>query len=283
MKTENYLTLCLEQAALSPLHYRHGCVVTRGGKVIGHGFNDYRPGFDGGALKTGRSRSNMGHNRAPGAVLKPERKPKPNEKSLKFPAGFVPFDEVGDGPYANQPLSMHSEMMAIQSALAASRSALSSTALSFQKPCFELRGEGKRKSRLRNRNETLKSYIGRVFNEAGLQTAASSCSPEQRRGRTQTPEWRFEASTPGPGAPEAERSRRSGRRQGQEYQQHISIARINGCEEKPHDQESEEVLVSIQVSRAPSSSHASSSTSSRRFWGSHPTGKWPTTHVQSTS
>lgn len=44
MKTDNYLTLCLEQAAKSPLHYRHGCIVVRGGKVIGQGYNDYRPG-----------------------------------------------------------------------------------------------------------------------------------------------------------------------------------------------------------------------------------------------
>jgi deoxycytidylate deaminase len=54
MKTDNYLTLCLEQAAKSPLHYRHGCIIVRGGKVIGQGHNDYRPGFDGGALKHGR-------------------------------------------------------------------------------------------------------------------------------------------------------------------------------------------------------------------------------------
>ena len=54
MKTDNYLTLCLEQASKSPLHYRHGCIIVRGGKVIGQGFNDYRPGFNGGALKTGK-------------------------------------------------------------------------------------------------------------------------------------------------------------------------------------------------------------------------------------
>lgn len=33
MKTDNYLTLCLEQAALSPLRNRHGCIIVRGGKV----------------------------------------------------------------------------------------------------------------------------------------------------------------------------------------------------------------------------------------------------------
>jgi hypothetical protein len=34
MKTDNYLDLCLDQAAKSPLRYRHGAVV-HGGKVIG--------------------------------------------------------------------------------------------------------------------------------------------------------------------------------------------------------------------------------------------------------
>lgn len=54
MKTDHYLTLCLEQAANSPLRYRHGSIIVRGGKVIGRGFNDVRSGFDGGALKNGR-------------------------------------------------------------------------------------------------------------------------------------------------------------------------------------------------------------------------------------
>lgn len=53
-RTDNYLTLCLDQAEKSPLHYRHGCIIVRGGKVIGQGYNSYRPGFDGGALKTGK-------------------------------------------------------------------------------------------------------------------------------------------------------------------------------------------------------------------------------------
>jgi deoxycytidylate deaminase len=57
MKTDNYLTLCLEQATISPLHYRHGCIIVRGGKVIGRGYNDHRSGFDGGALKSGRMKA----------------------------------------------------------------------------------------------------------------------------------------------------------------------------------------------------------------------------------
>jgi deoxycytidylate deaminase len=54
MKTNNYLNLCIEQAAKSPFRYCHGAIIVRGGKVIGQGYNDYRPGFDGGPLKTGQ-------------------------------------------------------------------------------------------------------------------------------------------------------------------------------------------------------------------------------------
>lgn len=52
-KSDHYLNLCLEQAALSPLNYRHGAVVVQGGKVLGAGFNDYRPGFHGGSSSNG--------------------------------------------------------------------------------------------------------------------------------------------------------------------------------------------------------------------------------------
>jgi hypothetical protein len=52
MRTDNYLNLCLVQAAKSPLRYCHGAIIVRGGKIIGQGYNDYRTGFDGGALKT---------------------------------------------------------------------------------------------------------------------------------------------------------------------------------------------------------------------------------------
>lgn len=50
-RNNTYLTLCLAQAELSPLHYRHGYTIVRGGKVIGQGFNCYRPGFDGGVSR----------------------------------------------------------------------------------------------------------------------------------------------------------------------------------------------------------------------------------------
>ena len=46
-RNDTYLSLCLEQASLSSLHYRHGCIIVRGGKFIGKGYNDYRSGFNG--------------------------------------------------------------------------------------------------------------------------------------------------------------------------------------------------------------------------------------------
>ncbi|CAK7271007.1 hypothetical protein SEPCBS57363_004395 [Sporothrix epigloea] len=88
IKSDNYLNLCLEQASLSPLTFRHGSVIVKGGKVIGAGFNDYRSGFNGGTLKTGALN---------------------NSSALSSTAS------MNSG--ANAALSMHSEMMAIHSAL----------------------------------------------------------------------------------------------------------------------------------------------------------------------
>jgi hypothetical protein len=51
IRADSYLSLCLEQADMPPLYYRHGCIIVRGGKVIGQGYNTYCPGFDGRALK----------------------------------------------------------------------------------------------------------------------------------------------------------------------------------------------------------------------------------------
>ena len=54
-RTNSYLSLCLEQVSLSSLHYRHRCVIVPGGNVIGQGYNDHKPRFNGGGiLKTGR-------------------------------------------------------------------------------------------------------------------------------------------------------------------------------------------------------------------------------------
>ncbi|KAK3708664.1 hypothetical protein LTR37_011386 [Vermiconidia calcicola] len=163
MKTDNYLTLCLEQAAKSPLHYRHGAVVVRGGKVIGQGFNDYRAGgYDGGALKHGR----IGKGSFDGpavANLKEKLKKKPKDKQqqrAQSGACFVPFEGTGGGHHANTPLSMHSEMMAIHSALAAS-STMASTAASHEKPSFKLPRCSKPKAKLRQ--EALLAYVNTIL------------------------------------------------------------------------------------------------------------------------
>ncbi|KAF1841915.1 putative isomerase YbhE [Cucurbitaria berberidis CBS 394.84] len=165
MKSDNYLNLCLEQAAKSPLRYRHGAIIVRGGKVIGQGFNDHRSGFDGGALKTGRLplRSMNG----PAIVaLKGKQKLKRElgvlgEETAKT---FTPFETMNSGgKLANTPLSMHSEMMAIHSALSAS-STMTSSILSSQKPCFKLSGDSKRKARLRR--DAVKSYVEAVCKAA---------------------------------------------------------------------------------------------------------------------
>ncbi|KAL8914336.1 MAG: hypothetical protein Q9172_007104 [Xanthocarpia lactea] len=91
-RNDTYLSLCLEQASLSSLHYRHGCVIVRGGKVIGKGYNDHRPGFNGGAKNTRQ----LGM--------------KGQDPALGTPGSSL----------ANTPLSIHSEMMAITSALSLS-------------------------------------------------------------------------------------------------------------------------------------------------------------------
>ena len=183
MKTDNYLTLCLEQAAKSPLHYRHGCVVVRGGKVIGQGYNDYRPGYDGGALKHGRI-ANHGLDgpamaESKDKVKKQKNKPKEKQPQQHQPQSsntFVPFEGTGGGHQANVPLSMHSEMMAIHSALAASAT-LSSTALASEKPCFKLPRSDKRKTRLRA--AVLTRYVQAVCADASAGTAAQGSAKLQ--------------------------------------------------------------------------------------------------------
>ena len=184
MKSDNYMTLCLEQASKSPLHYRHGCIVVRGGKIIGQGFNDHRAGYDGGALKTGH----VAHSRHDGpaiAELKQKLRNKTGQKSngRKNQVGavsFTPFEGMGGGHQANVPLSMHSEMMAILSALKASGT-VSSSALSHEKPCFKLPGHSKRKERLRREN--LQAYV------------RSICQTSAGTGKVQVQECDFEPAT----------------------------------------------------------------------------------------
>ncbi|KAF1959719.1 hypothetical protein CC80DRAFT_439722 [Byssothecium circinans] len=197
MKTDTYKTLCLEQAALSPLHYRHGCIIVRGGKVIGQGFNDHRAGFSGGALKNGRLPVRSANDAAL-AELKKKHKLKRHLKNLTENTTFTPFENMGGGTLANTPLSMHSEMMAIHSALSAS-STMAASAVSCQKPYFKLSGDSKRKARLRR--DAVKAHVETICKAALAQSAA-----EQRTGPSSVQEWRFgdSASQPGQTGPREE-------------------------------------------------------------------------------
>ncbi|KAK4462363.1 hypothetical protein QBC42DRAFT_327090 [Cladorrhinum samala] len=138
-RSDQYLGLCLEQATYSPLFNRHGAIVVKGGKVIGRGYNDYRPGFDGGALKTGQlpvSASGLDtivefkHRTKFKPTMGPSSRPTPTSV-----ATFTPFENVmGSSRHCNNNcLSMHSEMMAINSALLSSTT-LRPTGLSQLKP-----------------------------------------------------------------------------------------------------------------------------------------------------
>ncbi|KAM0714387.1 hypothetical protein Q7P37_010174 [Cladosporium fusiforme] len=192
MKTDNYLTLCLEQATKSPLHYRHGCIIVRGGKVIGQGFNDYRPGYDGGALKHGRV-ANSALNGPALAEMKmklKQRKEKLDKQECEQqaePEEPTAFGKMGGGggAHANTPLSMHSEMMAIHSALSTSSTMACST-FAREKPCFKLPRGDKKKERLRK--DVLKTYVERI-----CETTSSTSST--KGGKLQVQECRFEGST----------------------------------------------------------------------------------------
>ena len=170
MKTDSYLSLCLEQAAKSSLHYKHGCIIVNGGKIIGQGYNDYKPGVIGGALKHGRIAKSALDGPAIAALKDKVKKQKGKPKQQQPQQTFIPFESIGGGHNANIPLSIHSEMMAIHSALAAS-STLSSTGFSYEKPCFKLPRSDKQKVRLRR--EVLMSYVKAV------------CETSQRSGQLQ--------------------------------------------------------------------------------------------------
>jgi deoxycytidylate deaminase len=188
MKSDNYLNLCLEQASLSTLRYRHGCIVVKGGKVIGKGYNDYRPGYDGGALKTGQLPKASALANQPKSKSKPKSKLKPGtEEPSTMPSDFVPFETVdgsGGGYRASQALTMHSETMAINSALASS-SRLAASTLSHLKPHFKLPGNGPKSGRLLRR-DAVSAYIRHACLAAqGQEVQARACSPQGQ-------EWHFE-------------------------------------------------------------------------------------------
>lgn len=192
MKSDSYLNLCIEQAHLSPLHYRHGSVVVKGGKVIGQGFNDYRPGYDGGSvLKSGVLPKSVSPSVDSFTHDKDSDLPKSNLKNNTSKMKFKPVETVtgncGGGHHANSSLSMHSEMMAINSALASSSTLAASTAQHI-KPCFKLFSDSKRKRELRR--ETLSAYVRAVCLDAAC--GANAQQQQQCTGKTQTDEWRFE-------------------------------------------------------------------------------------------
>ena len=203
-RTDSYLSLCLEQASKSSLHYRHGCIIVRGGKVIGQGYNDFRPGFSGCVtLKSGRLANGASNSPALMALKRSNSKSKSKSKQSHYDEGTVIMDlastdssELGGVCLANSPLSMHSEMMAIQSALSLSSntasygSARSSSLL--QKPgLFKLSSWGKRELRLRN----LKSYVDAVCDEALAAKASKTAAGMRCSGEQHVQPSRFEPST----------------------------------------------------------------------------------------
>ncbi len=151
--TDSYLFLCLEQASLSPLHYRHGCIIVCGGKVIGQGYNDHWPHFDGGAKRLASSSAYnssaitaLAQNTKPRSKALDERCPSSEQSENSLGTG-MPCRDTKRGFLVNAPLSMHSEMMAIHSALSFSGSlashASTQSARWLQKPSFKSSGRGK--------------------------------------------------------------------------------------------------------------------------------------------
>ena len=242
-RNDTYLSLCLEQAHLSPLHYRHGCIVVRGGKVIGKGYNDYRSGFNGGAQTTGQSSSAGATDRLLSTGPKPKksrnkRNPRSSDRevnleSVKSTRNYVAFDSdnhaigTGGGNLANTPLSMHSEMMAINSALSLSSAiACQGTARStqwLQKPCFKLPSRSKRQTRLQH----LKAYADAICRD-GQERAAASEHP----GKSHVQQSRFEASATQGFAAVSERLPRhggGGEEEGEEKRVETSEHRFQQC------------------------------------------------------
>lgn len=189
MKTDNYLNLCLDQAVLSPLRYRHGCIVVKGGKVIGKGFNDFRPGYETGALKTGQLPKHSAPISKPKSEpgSKSESKSKSKSKSKQAASNFVAFETVGangGGRFVNRALTLHSEMMAINSALASS-STLAASAVSRLKWNFKLSRVPSKSGRLQ-RKQSVRAYVQR----ACLTAPGQNVQPGS--GSIEDQEWRFE-------------------------------------------------------------------------------------------
>lgn len=169
MKNNSYLNQCLEQAAHSPLRQRHGCVVVKGGKIIGRGFNDYRPGYDGRALNAG-----------------PNVARKPNSKISDPSSSDCPGISDSGSQQASTCLSMHAEMMAIDAALASS-SAGAARSTSRIKQGLKLPG---RHTKPQGLPRSVQAYVERVC----LEALESDVQPGS--GAPQADGWRFEAAPP---------------------------------------------------------------------------------------
>jgi deoxycytidylate deaminase len=182
MKADQYLNMCIQQATLSPIHHRHGCIIVSGGKILSRGYNHYRSGFDGGALKTGRIASRPAWKR--NHKLKPKTSKKRNVRSNSGMSG---------GIAANMPLSCHAEMAAIHSALAAS-SAPASTARAYRKPIFKLPVGSKRGSQLW-------AYVERMCAEQAIgEQQKSRASAERSNSKSPVQAWLFEPCASQPDA-----------------------------------------------------------------------------------
>lgn len=128
-------------------------------------------------------------------------------------APFTPFELLSGGGYkANTPLSMHSEMMAIQNALSLSSGAQSyqtsaRSAQWLQKPCFKLSGNSKRKARLRG----LKTYVEAVCADAEAEAAAvQRSSGGDSAGKFCLQKSRFEPDPSQPSFSERQQQRQGG-------------------------------------------------------------------------
>ncbi|KAL8901289.1 MAG: hypothetical protein Q9207_005275, partial [Kuettlingeria erythrocarpa] len=173
-RNDTHLSLCLEQASLSTLHYRHGCIIVRGinGRLRSAAASSNA------VIACPKSKGSTKYHDLPssGSDDACAGKNKPPKTYIAF-NGQEQAIGTGAGALANTPLSMHSEMMAINSALSLSSAiACQGTARStqwLQKPCFKLSGRSKR----RNRLQQLKAYADAVCRASEEESTTS-----ERRG-----------------------------------------------------------------------------------------------------
>lgn len=203
-RTDSYLSLCLEQASKSTrMQHRHGAIIVRGGKVIGQGHNDHRPGFDGGfTLKTGKLAAGASSSPAIQALVhKNKARSKPSclsSEPVVLHLATTESSDLGGGCSANTPFSQHSEMAAILSALSlSSHTASYGSARSsqlMQKPgSFRLPGQGKRELRLRNLNSYVEAVCGGQVSSSAA--AATESAGLQRASKASVQGSQFEPSS----------------------------------------------------------------------------------------